>query len=239
MMRVVAVAAIDRELDLAGIERRRVDGVVAAEPVDDERVVAALGAAIFTCAGSPLTDRPTPPLLTTLMWSSPAVPLTVTVSGWPSPPALPASPPGRSPTCFTSVPVRSLTMMLSAPPRALNWMCLDAVEVHGDVADVAEQPHPSAIGRDVDVLVGVGAVEHERIGAGLTLDRVAAVARVPDEHVVAVAEQGHVVAATAGDDVVAVAADQRVGALAADDGVVAGAAVDGELDLAGTERAKR
>ena len=68
----------------------------------------------------------------------------------------------------------------------------------------------------------------QRVGAGLALDGVAAVARVPDERVVAGAEQGHVVAAAAGDGVVAVAADQRVVALAADDGVVAGAAVDGE-----------
>ena len=84
---------------------------------------------------------------------------------------------------------------------------LDAVQVHGDVADVAEQPHPAAIGRDVDVLADVGAVEHQRVGAGLALDDVAAVARVPDEGVVAVAEQGHVVAAAADDGVVAVAAD--------------------------------
>ena len=116
---------------------------------------------------------------------------------------------------------------------------LDAVEVHGDVADVAEQPHPRAIGRDVDVLGDVGAVEHQRVGAGLALDGVAAVARVPDERVVAGAEQGHVVAAAAVDDVVAVAAEQRVVALAADDGVVAGAAVDGEADDAGRQGRRR
>ena len=64
---------------------------------------------------------------------------------------------------------------------------LDTVHVHGDVADVAEEAHPPAIGRDVDVLVDVGAVELKRVEAGLTLDRVAAVARVPDEGVIAVA----------------------------------------------------
>jgi hypothetical protein len=44
---------------------------------------------------------------------------------------------------------------------------LDAVDVHGDAADVAEQLGPSAIGREVDVLVGVGAgaIEHEGIFA--------------------------------------------------------------------------
>ena len=55
----------------------------------------------------------------------------------------------------------------------------------------------------------VGAVEHQRVGAGLALDDVAAVARVPDERVVAVAEQGRVVALVAVDGVVAVAAEQR------------------------------
>ena len=64
-----------------------------------------------------------------------------------------------------------------------------------------------AVGRDVDVLVDVGAVEQERVEAGLALDRVAAVARVPDEDVVAGAERGHVVAAPADDEVVALAAD--------------------------------
>ena len=114
-------------------------------------------------------------------------------------------------------------------------MCLDAVEVHGDVADVAEEPRPAAVGRDVDVLGDVGAVEQQRVGAGLALDDVAAVAGVPDERVVAGAEQGHVVAAAADHGVVAVAADQHVGALAADDGVVAGAAVDGEPDDTGRQ----
>ena len=64
-------------------------------------------------------------------------------------------------------------------------------------------------------------------------DRVAAVARVPDERVVAGAELGKVIAAAAGDGVVAVAAEQHVVAVAAGDGVVAGAAVDGELDEGG------
>ena len=112
---------------------------------------------------------------------------------------------------------------------------LDAVEVHGDVADVAEHPHPLAIGRDVDVLADIGAVEHQRIGAGLTLDHVAAVTRIPDEGVVAVAEQRDIVAATADHGVVAVAAYQGVVALASGDGVVAGTAIDREADDTGRE----
>ena len=70
-------------------------------------------------------------------------------------------------TCFTSVPVRSLDRDGVGAAERGELDMLDAVEVHGDVADVAEQPHPLAIGRDVDVLVDVGAVEHQRIGAGL------------------------------------------------------------------------
>ena len=74
---------------------------------------------------------------------------------------------------------------------------LDAVEVHRDGGDVAGEPHPAAVGRDVDVLVDVGAVEQQRVGAGLALDGVAAVAGVPDEGVVAGAQISDVVAAAA------------------------------------------
>jgi len=104
---------------------------------------------------------------------------------------------------------------------------LDAVEVHGDVADVAGEPRAAAVGRDVDVLGDVGAVEQERVGARLPFDRVAAVARIPDERVVARAEQGRIAALATNDEVVA---------LAADDLVIAGAAIDREVDLAGFER---
>ena len=74
---------------------------------------------------------------------------------------------------------------------------LDAVEVHRDVADVAGEPDATAVGGDVDLLVDVGAVEEHRVVAGLALDGVAAVAGVPDEGVVAGAQQGDVVAPAA------------------------------------------
>ena len=109
---------------------------------------------------------------------------------------------------------------------------LDAVEIHGDVADVAGELHPSVVRGDVDVLVDVRTVEHQRVGAVTAVDRVAAVARIPDEGVVAAAELRIVVAAAADDDVIACAADQRVVAVAAGDGVVAVAAVEGEVDQA-------
>ena len=119
---VVAVAAVDREVDLAGLERRGIDGVVAGAAVDDERVVGASAPSIVTCAASPLTTTDAP-LLTTLMLSSPAVPLTVTVSASPSPWPLPGVADRSIATCVTSVPVRSLTVMVSAPPKALRTGC--------------------------------------------------------------------------------------------------------------------
>ena len=64
------------------------------------------------------------------------------------------------------------------------------------------------------------------VEAGLTFDRVAAVAGIPLEHVVAGAEKGDVVAVVAVDEIVAVAAEESVDAVAAEDGVVAGTTVD-------------
>src|SRR5262249_25078092 len=78
-----------------------------------------------------------------------------------------------------------------------------------------------------------GAVELQRVVAGLAFHRVVAVAGIPNESVVAGAKLGNIVAAAADNEVVTVAAEQRVVAVAARDGVVAGAAVDGELDESG------
>ncbi len=110
---------------------------------------------------------------------------------------------------------------------------LDIVEVHRDIAEVAEEQRPPAVGRDVEVLVAAAAVEKEGVGSVLALDHVAAVARIPLEYIIAGAEQGDVVGLVAVDEVIAVAAEQNVLAVAAEDRVVAGAAVDGELDQRG------
>src|SRR4029079_9483701 len=83
-----------------------------------------------------------------------------------------------------------------------------------------------AVGRDVDVLIDIGAVEQEGVVTRLPVDRVVAVAGIPDERVVAATQKGHVVSAPAEDKVVA---------LAAGDLVVSIAAVDREVDLAGLE----
>ncbi len=48
---------------------------------------------------------------------------------------------------------------------------LDAVGVHGDVRDVAVEPEPVSVRRQVDLLGDVGAVEEHRVGAVLPLDR--------------------------------------------------------------------
>ena len=167
------------------------------------------------------------------MVSLPSVPLTVTVSAAPSPTPLPgvARQVDRDLGDAGAGEVADGDVVGAAERGEVD--VLDAVEIHGDVADVAGELHPPVVGRDADVLVDVGAVEQQRVGAVLTFDRVAAVARIPDEGVVAGAADQQVVAAAAGDDVIAVAAEQRVVAVAAGDGVVAVAAVDGELDQAG------
>src|SRR5262249_39429165 len=87
--------------------------------------------------------------------------------------------------------------------QGVDLDALAAFEAHDDGAAVAGQPRSLAVGGDVHVLIDVAAIEHERVRARLALDRVAAITRIPDERVVAVAEQGRVVAAAAGHNVVA------------------------------------
>src|SRR5262249_32483202 len=158
--------------------------------------------------------------------------MTVTLLAAPSPGPLPAGADRSMATRFTSVPVRSLTVMVGVGAAGgIELDVLDAVEVDGDSADVAGETRPLAIGRDVDRLGDVGAVEHERIGARLAFDRVAGVAGIPDKRVVAAAEKGRVVAATAGDRVVAGAAVERERRIAGGqqrrrERIVAGAARD-------------
>ena len=119
---------------------------------------------------------------------------------------------------------------VSAPPRALkSTVSTPAVSIVM-LPWVAEEAEPVAVGGQVDLLGAVGTVEQHRVGAVLALDGVAAVARIPDERVVAGTQERDVVAAVAVDRVVAVAAEQRLDALAAGDRVVAGAAVERQGD---------
>src|SRR5262249_53954140 len=86
---------------------------------------------------------------------------------------------------------------------------------------------------DGELLADVGAVEDHLIVAGLSLDDVAAFARVPDEGVVAVAHVGRILTPAAVDEVIAVAAVQRVVAVAAVQRVVPRATVHRDLDERG------
>src|SRR5204862_114513 len=85
---------------------------------------------------------------------------------------------------------------------------LDAGEIHGDAGDIAGKLRVRALGRDGDVFADIGTIEHERVEAGPAIDHVAAVARVPDERVVAVTELRRVAAAI--DQVVTATADEKV-----------------------------
>ena len=158
--------------------------------------------------------------------SSPAVPLTLIRSAWPSP-AVPPSAAARSRlTLLTPVPLRSLTVIVSVPPRALKSTRLDARCVHGDVAGVAEELEPASVGGDVDLFGCCGAVEDHPVVAVLALDDVAAVARIPDERVVARAHQGRIGSTVAVDRVVAAGTEQQLRSRAAGQGVVPVAAVE-------------
>ena len=91
----------------------------------------------------------------------------------------------------------------------------DTVDVHGHRADVADQPQSSAVGRKIDVLTDVRAVELQRVDTSLPLDHVATVTRVPNERVVTGAHEGPVAALAADEQVVAGTAYEQVIASAA------------------------
>src|SRR5262249_52631269 len=113
------------------------------------------------------------------------------------------------------------------PARGIELDLLDAVQVHRDVGDVPGEEHSRAVSRDADVLVQVRAVEQQRVRASLALHVITAVTRVPDEGVVACAQQRHVRAAHTDHRVVATAPKERIGAGTAGDHVVTPAPVDG------------
>src|SRR5262249_28129476 len=67
------------------------------------------------------------------------------------------------------------------PAQGVEVNALDAVEVHDDVADVAREADALAVGRGVELLGDVVAVEEHGVEAVPALDGVVAVARVPLE----------------------------------------------------------
>src|SRR6185312_426726 len=108
-----------------------------------------------------------------------------------------------------------------------------------DVAGVAEEPEAVAVGGQVDVLGAGSAVEAHGVTAGLAFDGVAAVARVPDEGVVARAQQCQVVASIAVDRVAAVATEQLLGTRASGEIVIPGATVGRQGDRLRRESGRR
>ena len=211
---VVAVAAVGRER-IAPADRPEAS-TTSSPPraLMVSRSLAASAPVMFTWAARPSTETPlaSPATVTT---SSPLVPLTMTVSAWPSPVPLPGGPARSRLSCGEVGAGQVVDGDGVGAAQGVEVDRLDAVEVHRDVADVAGEPDALAVGGDVDLLVDVGAVEEHRVDAGLAFDGVAAVAGVPDERVVAGAHERHVVAGAAVDEVVALAADEDVVAVAA------------------------
>src|SRR6185295_11043798 len=91
-------------------------------------------------------------------------------------------------------------------PEGPELNVLDIVEIHADAGNIAGEQRVPAFGGDVDDFVDIRAIEQERIGIIAAVDDIAAVARIPDEGIVAGAKLRIVVAATAGDGVVVIAA---------------------------------
>ena len=169
---------------------------------------------MFTAAARPVTLAE-PLLPATVIASLPLVPLTITLSAWPSPVPVPGVPARSRFTALTPVPVRSCVVIASAPPSVLTSICSTPLVSIVMLATSRKSREAVAVGRQVDALVDVGAVEEHRVVAALAFDDVAAVAGVPDERVVAGAEERGVVAPASVDEVVAGGADQHVGVVAA------------------------
>ena len=177
---------------------------------------------MLTRAGSPATDT-TVPAPSTPITSLPLVPMTVAVSTWPSPVVPPSVPARLIATWVTSVPLRSLTVMASTPPRALKSMRSTSLRSIVTLAILRKKSTRPPLAEMVDVFGDDGPVELKLVQAGLALEGVVVVARVPDEHVVARAHEG---------GIVAVAAVEQVAAFAAEEDVFAETAVHRQLDSA-------
>ena len=148
--RVVAGAAVHVQLDHGRpAETGGGHDVVAAEGIHDELVVGPFGARTAISTGRPATVKlvPLPVIWIVSAW---AVPLTMTVSAWPSPVPLPG---GLARSRFTCVDVGAGQIVDGDRVGAAEGDdvdLLDAVDVHGHVANVAGQPQPAAVGRQVD-----------------------------------------------------------------------------------------
>ena len=145
---VVAVAAVGRELDGVGRQAGSVDRVVAGQGVDHQ-AIGGLGAADVDLGGQS-EDGNAGRIAGDHTTSSPLVPLTMTVSAWPSPRPKPAG------EVDVDSPVSAAQVVDGDRVGAAQGVEVDplhVVEVHRDVAEVAGEPDPPAIGGDVEVLV--------------------------------------------------------------------------------------
>ena len=154
---VGALAAVDGDGSAAGEVDAGGRRVVAAERGGGDVVERRLAAGHAHLRRLARRRRRCAPSELTSTSSAPSVPLAMTVSAEASP--VPSNASRSTSTLSRSVPVRSLTVTVSAPPSVADVERLDAVEVHRDRGDVAGEPHARAVGRDVDVLADVGAVE--------------------------------------------------------------------------------
>ena len=229
---VVARTTVDGEADQVGEAIARGDGVAAIAAIDDQRVVAGLAASDIDLFGQPANldgtaggyDLDLVAAAGTANGHSVRQTVTGTAAGCPTQIDIDLRDAGLA-------QISDRNIVGTAERHEIDT--LDAVEVHGNGADVTGQPRAMSISRDIEPLADIRTVELERVAAVAAVDRVAAVAGIPDEGVVAGAELSVVVAAAAVDQIIAVPADQRIGAVTTSDGVVAGAAVEGERDEAG------
>nr|WP_249779420.1 hypothetical protein [Bradyrhizobium sediminis] len=234
--RIVTSAAIDREPDLTGNERRSVDGVVAIETIDDERIIGALRMIDDHLRGQPPDGDGCAAAgdIDAIVARSPVndhgIRLAVAIAG------------ARGCQVDSDLPDAGTGEIVDrdgvGAARSRNLDALDAVEVHRNGPDVSKKRRAAATGRDIDTFADIGAVELQRVGARPALDHVAAVARIPDEQVVAVAEQRCVIAATTRNGVIAIAADQQIVAVATEQDVIAAATVDDVVAGAAVDRVR-
>src|SRR5262249_55231172 len=80
-----------------------------------------------------------------------------------------------------------------APAQGVDVYSFHTAHIHDDVAEVAGELQPRPVGQELKDLVEIGPVEDHPVLAGLALDPVVAVTRVPGECVVPQAEEGDVV----------------------------------------------
>ena len=133
---VVAEAAAERQADHAGRQAGRLHVSLPPRALTVRRSLASSAVGDVDDGGQAGDDVLVPAPVTVRL-SMPLVAFTMTLSGWASPVPPPKVPARSMFTCVTSVPARSFTVTMSVPPRALRSSCLDVVDVHDDVAEVA------------------------------------------------------------------------------------------------------